>query len=45
VHQLGRDFILAHNLDRLGKLDAPLINFKTLSGECLRDVGGGNGTE
>src|SRR5690349_16464516 len=45
VHQLGRDFILAHNLDRLGKVDASLINFKTLSGERLGDVAGGNGPE
>src|SRR4029077_7552327 len=45
VCQLGCDFVFADNLDRLGKLDAPLIDFKTLSGERLSDIAGGNGTE
>ena len=45
MHQPGRDFVLAHNLDRLGELNAPLIHLETLSGERLRDIAGRNGTE
>src|SRR5437879_1304649 len=45
MRQLGRDFVLAHKLDWLGKLDAPLINCKALSGERLCNIAGGNRPE
>ena len=42
VNQLGRNVVLTDNLDRLGKFNAPLVDLKTLRGQALCNIAGGN---
>lgn len=45
VNQFGRNFVLAHDLDRLGQLDAALIDLETLRRKRLRYIARRHRTE